>query len=433
MSEGVARLLARLLVPQGLRALRSPYFRFYAAATFISQVGIYSEMLARTWLVATLSDGLLFVGLMGFASNLGDLLAGLWLSHRLKPIDPRAALFRVQAAHLGISVLLVGLAAGGTLEAWQLVGVALCRGLLNAPQRALGSSIAVQSVDVSEVPSVSGVLGTLGSVARMGGPALGGVLLMICEPWVVFAFDAATYLPLLVVLRPAADRARSRAPAPLDEAPLSRLPRALAVALLCVVTPGVFGIPYMTLLPGIARDLGDGTTLGTLWAAVGIGSLVGGLLAVHRGSRFGGRLPPRLGLLALAQAVAIVAASRFAEAPFAAVLGAVGLAAGSNSLFMAIVAGYVGVVARCAGARTRIFAVYYTVLLACMAVSELAIGALGDLIGAAAALQGIGLAAAAWAASLVVLLSRARPARLDPESGEDAVPSLPRRAADPPA
>lgn len=393
--------------PGGAGALGHPFLRAYAGATLLSQVGVHADGLARAWIASGTS--LLAVGVLGLASNGADIVCGLWLARRGRVRNLAATLLGVQAGFALLALALAALAAGGGLRVEHLVAASLLKGALNAPARAVGHALATRAVRRSQAPSVSALLSSLTGLARLVGPALGGVVLALGHPAYAFGFNALTFLPLIALL---ARRVRHRRAlqVPRPEAAAARAP-GMRLAMLAALTPGLFGIPYLVLLPGVARAFGGSEVLGALTGAVGLGALAGGLVALARRVRAAGSPGPGLAALgALQMALIGLLGTHGGLLPALLCPAVVALVAGLNTWYMARVGGFVGHLS--AGADgARLFATYYTALLGAMALAEPLIGALGDAVGTPAALGVVAGAGLAWCAGLALLLARASASR----------------------
>jgi predicted MFS family arabinose efflux permease len=133
------------------------------------------------------------------------------------------------------------------------------------------------------------------NLARIVGPAVGALVIGTLGLAWCFAFNALSYLAVLVgLLLVRVPRADGR---PVGAAPRDGVREGLRYMattpvvrglMLLVTVFSVFGIPYLTLMPVVARDLlGLGASgYGVLLACVGIGGLAGALFVAGAGARF---------------------------------------------------------------------------------------------------------------------------------------------------
>jgi MFS family permease len=407
VGESIAGLPAGPGAAGGTSALRHRWFRFYAALTLLSGIGTLAEDVPRRWLAKALTDKLFVVGALGFASNFGDLLSGLVFSVRRESRNLRRSLAVVQFLLAVVAATLAALAATSTLSPWHLLVASFLVGALYAPARAMGAALAVRAVPRESAASATAVLAAMGSIARLAGPAVGGLLLEAGSAATVFAFNAASFIPLALLLllsRGTLGPAGAR-PAPVSP-PLPAPPGAFRRALLALLAPGLFGIPYITVFPAIAAGAGGPQALGWLYSALGLGSLVGASGAIARARHATGAPGPLFAALALLQALGILAVSTFARVPLPLTLAAVAAVAAVNAFYLARLGAVVGWIAR-DGDGSRTFARFYMMLLGCMALAEPAVGALADRAGTQMCLRVLAAAAALVSAGLWWALRRA--------------------------
>jgi predicted MFS family arabinose efflux permease len=131
------------------------------------------------------------------------------------------------------------------------------------------------------------------SLARVIGPAIGGVLIIASGPGLVFGINAGSYITVLVAL--SLIRSRSH-PVPGLRTLRDLLAggirytwhrRRIRTMIATIAVQSFFGAPVTALLPIYTADVyGRGATgYGTLAAAIGVGSVLGALLLGRLGSR----------------------------------------------------------------------------------------------------------------------------------------------------
>jgi MFS family permease len=403
-------------VASGTSALRHRWFALYAALTLVSGIGTLAEDVPRRWLAKEMTDQLFVVGALGFASNFGDLLSGLVFSVRRESPDLARSLFIVQSLLAAIAAALALLAWNSALLPWHLLAAAFLTGALYAPARAMGAALAVRAVPRESAASATAVLAAAGSLARLSGPPIGGLLLGAMGAAAVFAFNAASFLPLVLLLtlsgsmlrdasRRAAAPASSRGVLPVAPAPRGTFRRAL----FALLAPGLVGIPYITVFPEIANVVGGADNgkywLGWLYGALGAGSFVGATLAVARAKRAAATPGPQFAAFALAQALGVAAVSAYTRVSIVFVIATVASVAAVNAFYLARLGAVVGWIAR-DGDGSRTFARFYMMLLGCMAIAEPAVGALADRAGTESGLRILAAVAALVSAGLWLVLRR---------------------------
>jgi MFS family permease len=292
-----------------LRVLAHRPLRRLVLGSFVSGVGDGLAIVAVPWLALRLgrdsgvADGLA-VGAASAAAYASGLPLGLLVGLGRSRFDPRRVLLASCALH-GIPLLLAaGLAAGGWLGLWGLVGLLALAGVMQPISISARRLLAAGLTEPDELPAVNALLSTQVSVAMFAvGPALGGLLTAAWGPEPVLALAALTFAPLALAVftipsgtgAPSAGRpdrgpqAPERAPA--SEARDATVPVASGLAILgrhpslcgllvLAVLIDLLYYPVDVALPvHVDTTLGGAGALGLVWTGFGVGSIAGSLVA----------------------------------------------------------------------------------------------------------------------------------------------------------
>lgn len=240
-------------------------------------------------------------GLMLAPTFLLSPLFGIAADH----INPRNGVFVSVSAQGAIGALAALIAVDGGLTLSWLIGLALLFGAVTAAHTPLRLALLPRLVQRHSLPSAIGYSAITFNSARIVGPAIGAWLLIKVPVPAVFAVSAvAMFAAALMLLRVhgVCQSTRER-----DDSSIARQLRAgvgyvrrheaIRLVFLLTLTSGMLGRTLIELLPAVSGQMlaGNSTTLATLTAAAGVGSITGGLVV----SRQSGRLS-RLYLLVLA-------------------------------------------------------------------------------------------------------------------------------------
>ncbi len=279
------------------RALRHRNYRLFFTGQSISLIGTWLTRVATSWLIYRLTGSPLLLGVLGFAGQIPTFLLAPLAGVLVDRWDRYRVLVVTQVLAMVQSGLLAGLAIAGVINVWHVLVLSVVQGLINAFDMPARQSLVHQMVeDRADLPNAIALNSSMVNAARLIGPAIAGLLIAaVGEGWCFFA-DALSYLAviaslLLMRIVPLARPARSaRVMQEMREgfryaagfAPIRAL-------LLLLATVSLMGMPFMVLLPVIAREvLGGGAgTLGALTAASGLGALMGALYLASRTSVLG--------------------------------------------------------------------------------------------------------------------------------------------------
>jgi MFS family permease len=279
------------------RALRHRNYRLFFSGQSISLVGTWLTKVATSWLIYRLTGSAMLLGILGFAGQIPTFLLAPLAGVLVDRWDRYRVLVVTQVLAMVQSGLLAGLAIAGVIQVWHVLALSVFQGFINAFDMPARQSMVVQMVeDRADLPNAIALNSSMVNGARLLGPAAAGVLIAaVGEGWCFF-IDAASYLAVIASLLLMRVERRVRAPRSTDVLHEMRegfryasgfAPIRAVLLLLAVVS--LMGMPYMVLLPVIAREVlrGGAGTLGALTAASGLGALAGALYLASRRSVLG--------------------------------------------------------------------------------------------------------------------------------------------------
>jgi MFS family permease len=226
------------------------------------------------------------VGLLGLAALIPLLVAPLVGGALADALDRRTLLLRTETGMAIITALFLVNALLPHPQVWALfILYSLAIAVFSLGRPAM-SSIAPRLVPDEEITAAAALDGIYGSLAAVGGPAVGGILIAVAGvPW-TFAIDLATYAASFVAIwalpklppKQEVDRPSVRT---IVEGFQYLKGRQALIGIFAVDTSAmVFGMPS-ALFPAIALHQlhGDAATIGYLYAAPSAGALIGSLIS----------------------------------------------------------------------------------------------------------------------------------------------------------
>ena len=275
-----------------LRALRHRNYRLFFGGQIVSLSGTWMTQIAMVWLVYRLTGSGWMLGLVGFAGQIPAFLLGPIAGVLVDRLPRHRLLVVTQIAAMIQSGVLAILTLTGAIEVWHIVALSIAQGLINAFDIPTRQAFVVEMVeDKDDLGNAIALNSSLFNLARLIGPAMGGVLIAIVGEGVCFAIDSASYIAVigaLLMMRVTPRASESKRGQALHElregwayVVASKPISAILILLACM---SLFGMPYGVLTPIIVtKSLGGGSnTLGFLVAASGCGSLFGALALAAR-------------------------------------------------------------------------------------------------------------------------------------------------------
>lgn len=273
------------------RSFSNINYRIWFAGALVSNVGGWMQATAQDWVVLTeLTDN--DAAAMGFtmALQFGPPLLLVSLTGLVADrFDRRHILMVTQSALLGLAIAVGVLLLNGVMTLPMMFCFALGFGIVNAfdaPARQAFVSDMVNAGDTSNAVALNSASFNL---ARMIGPAVGGLLIVAIGSGWVFIVNAATFLAMILALlmlrrELLAPRPKNRTRGGLAAGFRYVWGRSdLRVVFVTVFLIGAFGMNFPIFASTMALEFGAGADgYGVLSSILAIGSLAGALLAARR-------------------------------------------------------------------------------------------------------------------------------------------------------
>ncbi len=287
------------------RALASREFRLYLFGLVASLAGTYMQQVAEGWLVYRLTNSALALGLVAFVIMIPlaplTLLSGV-IADRF---PRRKILFLTQIGQVIPPLVLAALTWSHLVQVWHIVLIDLVMSALTAVDQPVRQALLADTVPSEGLENAIAISASGFNVARVVGPAVGGLLVAALGEAICFAFNGVSFILIAIALAamvvpdkiPAAAKTSIKGSLVDGVRYLAREP-IIAAAIGFMIVINLFIVPYQTLLPVFARDIltAGAAGLGLLVAATGAGAILGSLGIAGLAFKNRGRVLVLLGL-----------------------------------------------------------------------------------------------------------------------------------------
>jgi MFS family permease len=399
-------------------SLQVPNYRRYFVGQIVSLSGNWMQTVAEIWLVLSLTDSGVAVGLTTALQFLPILLFGAWGGLLADRFAKRRLLIVTQALMALPAIALFVLSSAGVVTVAMVYGLVFARGTVNAVDNPTRQSFVIEIVGTRRVVNAVSLNSVLVHSARIIGPALAGVLIATVGVEPCFAINAATFGAMIFALwrmepgalRPAPQVPRERGAVRSALRHVAATPR-LAVPLALMAIVGALGYNFQTILPLLARfSFGGGATVyAALVSAMAIGSVAGALVTGARGRTSASVIAGAALAFGVLSLLAAGAPTLALELPVLALLGA------ATVTFAASVNSYLQLEVR-PDMRGRVMALYSIVFLGSTPIGGPIAGWLSEAFDprVALVLAGVSGLSAAWAArTALARVERENPPRAE--------------------
>jgi predicted MFS family arabinose efflux permease len=295
-------------------ALRYRDFRLLWIGAFASTTGSFMQTLAQGWLVYTMTGSAFLLGVDGFLATGPMLLFSLFGGVIADRFERRNIMLLSQVLQMTFAFVLTGLIYFHAVQVWHIFILSFLTGSaqsFSGPAYASLLPLLVKRDDMANAVAMNSMQFNL---ARVIGPALGGVVFGIWGATACFGINGLSFLAVIVVLLiirmpPLSETATSASMMAQMKEGFAFVASKRSLLLLTFLSfAGTFlGMPLFTMMPVVAKsifNLGP-QGLSLLQADYGVGSVVGALFVA--GSSYAakkGRLALALQLVFAATLVA---------------------------------------------------------------------------------------------------------------------------------
>jgi MFS family permease len=267
-------------------SLRVPNYRMFFTAQIANWTGTWVEWVAQGWLVLKLTQSGFALGLVTALAWSPILVFGPWAGVIVDRFEKRRVLLFTNVTS-GLGALLLGIATvTGIVTLWMVVVIALLLGFITALDNPSRQTFTLEMVGRERLTNAVSLNTATFTIARVLGPAIGGLLIANVGIGECFLFNTLSFIPITIVLsRIKRDELREaerieRKPGQVREGfrYVASVP-VLRVLLTVMAIVGTLQYNFHLLLPLLAKQTfsGNAATLGLLGTMLGVGMLTGSL------------------------------------------------------------------------------------------------------------------------------------------------------------
>lgn len=166
-----------------LPAFRSRNYRLFFTGQGISLIGSWMTQLATVWLVYSLTDSPLMLGVVAFTSQIPSFFLSPFGGVFADRFSRHKTLIGTQVLAMLQSLALAALALMGAIKIWQIIALSLVQGFINAFDAPARQAFVPELIERREdLANAIAVNSTMFNGARLIGPAIGGLLLARVGP-----------------------------------------------------------------------------------------------------------------------------------------------------------------------------------------------------------------------------------------------------------
>src|SRR5947199_8043273 len=197
---GPASTDAAMRLPEAFRSLRYRDFRVFFGAQTISQIATWMHSVAQAWLILSLTNSPLLLGLINLLHWGPILLLAIPSGAIADRVVKRRLLMVTQATQACTALAVAALVATGVIAYWHVGILALCSGLANTLFNVVKQSFVIETVGRDDVGNAVALSSAAFNGARIVGPAAAGLVIAGVGVAPAFAVSGGGHLLVLATL-----------------------------------------------------------------------------------------------------------------------------------------------------------------------------------------------------------------------------------------
>ena len=280
-----------------LELLRAGPFRRYIIGSLISDTGTWMQVMAQGWVMSTLTNKAIMLGLVNLAAGLPTLALTMIGGSAADRFDKRKILIATQIAQIAFALGLGWLVFIGQIQIWHVIFFAALLGVSIAFEMPAISALVPELVKREQIASAVALDRSVFHGSRLIGPSLAGLFVGWWGAASAFFANAFSFLALIIALislprRPVGtkEEEEKRRSGIMDGFRYVRSDRTILSMIMLIALTTIFIFPTISvMLPLYVRNvlqLGP-DSMGWLMATSGTGAFLGslGLLSIAREKR----------------------------------------------------------------------------------------------------------------------------------------------------
>ena len=281
-----------------LKLLRAGPFRRYIVGSAISDTGTWMQVMAQGWVMSTLTNKAILLGMVNFAAGIPTLALTMIGGSVADRFDKRKILIVAQVVQIVLAMILGWLVMGGQIQIWHVMVMAALLGICIAFEMPAINALVPELVKRDEIATAIALDRSVFHGSRLVGPSIAGWMVSQWGAATAFFANAVSFIALIIALLSIPPRKEGtkeeeeqRRSGIMDGFRYVKSDRIMISMIALIALTTIFVFPVISvMLPLYVRNvlqLGP-AEMGWLMAVSGTGALAGalGLLSIAPKNRF---------------------------------------------------------------------------------------------------------------------------------------------------
>ena len=287
------------LINNNFHALTSRNYRYYWIGQCFSLIGTWMQSIGQSWLVLSLTNSSLLLGILAAVQFLPVTLFSLFAGTIIDKFPKKKILLFTQSMSMLLALILAFLVFTDNVRYGYILILALTLGFINTIDMPTRQAFSIELVGKEDLMNAIALNSVTFNLSRIIGPSIGAILLAFFGAGWCFLFNGISFIAVIYGIAKIDVNSYIRKPEAKKNAVgevkdgityIAKNPKLLQTILLVTVM-GIFAFNYSVLLPVFTQNVlhEQEKVYGILMSALGIGSLTGALLMSSK-SKFGPKI-----------------------------------------------------------------------------------------------------------------------------------------------
>jgi MFS family permease len=183
-----------------LAILRPGPFRRYIIGTSISDTGTWMQVMAQGWVMSTLTNKAIMLGMVNFAAGLPMIFLTMIGGSAADRGDKRKILIWTQVVQIALALVIGTLLYTGRIQIWHIIVVSGLLGVAFAFEHPALSALVPELVRREEIASAIALDRAVFHSARLVGPSIAGLVVGAWGAAAAFFANALSFISLIIAL-----------------------------------------------------------------------------------------------------------------------------------------------------------------------------------------------------------------------------------------
>ncbi|MDB6124236.1 MAG: Major facilitator superfamily 1 [Pedosphaera sp.] len=185
---------------KAMTLLRRGAFSRYMTGEAISMTGTWMQAMAQTWVITSLTEKAMMLGMVNLASGIPMLLLTMVGGKFADRYDKRRILLVTQVIQIVLAITAGYLVAKGQIQIWHIMILAVVLGISNSFEMPAASAMVPELVDKQDIATAVAIDRSIFHATRLIGPSVGGFLIGYWGAASAFFINAFSFMALIIAL-----------------------------------------------------------------------------------------------------------------------------------------------------------------------------------------------------------------------------------------